>query len=651
MSSNPVERKPQDLSMKDGERLPARVDLPRLNSDGDTLYREIVESAQEGIWIANAELITTFVNGRVAALLDEAIEDIVGRRLVDFIEPPEREALRGVLESLPSTITGQQEVRIVRRDGGVIFAVIELRALFTTAREFKGVRASVVDITPRRLAEERLRQSDAQLTQAQALARMGRWEWDLDADTMTGSEELRSLLGIESVPGRPFDEAMSVLEIEGRERVISQLRAAALSDEPVEYTMVVRTPQGKRRVLHARAQRLCDGGGRPCRVVGIIQDVTEQMHLSERLRQAERVSSLGRLAASVAHEFNNILMGIQPFAEVILRSPAITEGLRGAATRIADGVARGKRVTQEILRFTRTPEPALAVVEVAGWLATSYTDLVQLAGAEVSIAIEAEGGMRMLADGQQLRQVFANFVTNARDAMPRGGTVTIRAARQEGRRAQDVDEYVHFAVSDNGTGMPPETLRLAFEPLFTTKQIGGTGLGLSIAQNIVQAQGGEIWAESTPGLGSTFHVLIPAAAGPAPALPQPPPPPRAPSTVRRIVLVEDDHAVAAGLAAVLALEGIEVVLVDRGEGAEARIEQARPDAVVLDVGLPDIDGVTLYRGIASRWPSLPVLFSTGHGDEKMLGPVLVAPNVDYLLKPYDSVALLDKLAGLMRPKS
>jgi PAS domain S-box-containing protein len=642
MSSRPVGDVRHNPIVKEGEPSLARADPGRL--DSDSLYRDIVESAQEGIWITNAELVTTFVNSRVATLLDYKIEEIVGRKLPEFIEPPAREAVQALMESLPSTVTGQQEVRIARHDGSVIFAVLELRALFSSAREFKGVRASVVDITPRRIAEERLRQSDAQLAQAQALARMGTWEWDLDSDEMTGSPELRALLGIGPMNGRSFGEAMSVLEIEGRERVVSQLRAAATGDEPVEYTLVVRTPAGKRRVMHARAQRLCDSAGRPCRVVGIIQDVTEQMHLTERLRQAERVSSLGRLAASVAHEFNNILMGIQPFAEVILRSPAISEGLRNAATRIADGVARGKRVTQEILRFTRTPAPAVSVVEVAGWLATSYTDLVQLAGADVTISIEAEGSMRMLADGQQLRQVLANFVTNARDAMPRGGTVTIRAARREGRRAGDVEEYVHFAVTDNGNGMPPETLRLAFEPLFTTKPVGGTGLGLSIAQNIVQAQGGEIWAESTLGQGSTFHVLIPAAAGLPPVAPAAASTPaRRTSNIRRIVLVEDDHSVAAGLAAVLALEGIEVQLVERGEGAMARIEEVQPDAVVLDVGLPDIDGITLYAAISGRWPSLPVIFSTGNADEKMLAPLTGATHVDYLLKPYDTEALLEKL--------
>jgi PAS domain S-box-containing protein len=586
---------------------------------------EPIVSGHEGIWITDAAFQTTFVNGRVTAMAGYRNDAIVGRPMTDFVEPADREAVQKMLDRLPEGIADQREIRLLSRDGTPLFVVLELRALFTSDGEFKGVRASVIDITPRRLAEERLRRREAQLVQAHSIARLGSWEWDLATGLVTSSDEAFRLFGVEPRAPRPFDEAFRSIDVEYADETLEKLRTAATQDEPVDYYFMVRAPDGSRREMHARAQRVRDLGGEGMRVVGVVQDVTERRLLEERLQQAERVSSLGRLAASVAHEFNNILMGIQPFAEVILRNTTGDLRVYEAGARIADAVARGKRVTQEILRYTRTPEPARIPVDVAEWLSAAYAELVELAGNEISLTMEVEGGMRMVADPQQLRQVFSNFITNARDAMPQGGTITVRARRRIGRRANDTALFVHFAVADSGSGMSPETIRMAFEPLFTTKHIGGTGLGLAIADQIVRRHNGEMWVESVLGLGSTFHVLIPAAAAgerahiPAEVL-QP-----AGAPLERLLLVEDDPAVAAGLIALLEMDGITIELVERGADAVSRIEAFAPDAVVLDVGLPDISGIAVYDQIARRWPSLPVLFSTGHGDERLLPPPSPAP--------------------------
>ncbi len=609
---------------------------------------EPIVSGHEGIWITDPEFRTTFVNGCVTALAGYRNDAMVGRPMTDFIEPADRDAVQKMLDRLPEGIADQREIRLLSRDGEPLFVVLELRALFTSEGEFRGVRASVIDITPRRMAEERLRRREAQLTQAQKMARLGSWEWDLTTGLITSSEEAFHLFGIEPRAPRPFEEAFRSVDLDHPEETLAKLRMAATQDEPVDYSFAVRAPDGSRHEMHARAQRVRDLSGEGARVVGIVQDVTERRVLEERLQQAERVSSLGRLAASVAHEFNNILMGIQPFAEVILRNTTRDLRLYEAGARIADAVARGKRVTQEILRYTRTPEPARTVVDVADWLSSAYAELVELAGEQISLTMEVEGGLRMAADAQQLVQVLTNFITNARDAMPQGGAITIRARRRVGRRTNDTALFVHFEIADTGTGMSPETIRMAFEPLFTTKHIGGTGLGLAIADQIVRRHNGELWAESVLGLGSTFHVLIPAAAaGEAVTAPAEAPEEPAGPAIERLLLVEDDPGVAAGLIALLEMDGVAVELVEYGADAVSRIEAFEPDAVVLDVGLPDMSGIAVYDQIARRWPSLPVLFSTGHGDERVLSPALARPNVGYLLKPYNSKTLLVALAELL----
>jgi two-component system cell cycle sensor histidine kinase/response regulator CckA len=594
---------------------------------------------QEGIWITNAELVTTFVNGRVAQLLGLASEEVAGRPMTDFILPTDRPTVTAAANRLRERVVDQHEVRLIDNSGQQLSVVMELRALFTTAGEFKGVRAGVTDVTARRTAEDELRRRETQLRQAQVMAGFGVWEWDLDSDLMTASDEVFRLFEYERPESSRLEDCLKNVDIEQPEVAAAALRHAAASDDPVEYEVVLRKPDGGRRVLQIRAQRVLDSTGRPTRVVGVVQDVSDRRHLEDRLHQAERVSSIGRLAASTAHEFNNILMGVQPFAEVILRNSEHDARLHGAALQIVDVVARGKRVTQEILRFTRTPDPVRIVVDVASWLASAYGELWQIAGDRVAIGIEAEAGIRMQADPHQLRQVLTNLVSNARDAMPDGGAVMIRAARS--------DRQILLTVMDNGVGMTTETMRMVFEPLFTTKNVGGTGLGLAVAHQIVERHNGRIWAESTVGVGTAFHLLIPAAADEEPAtLPPAPSYPRD-TTLRRLLLVEDDAAVASGLVAVLQLDGIEVDVASCGLEAAARIESFVPDAVVLDVDLPDIDGFTVHDEIARRWPDLPVLFSTGHGDAKLNHRLLDRPHVGYLVKPYDSETLLHALGKLV----
>jgi len=372
-------------------------------------------------------------------------------------------------------------------------------------------------------------------------------------------------------------------------------------------------------------------------VVVVITDVTERRKLEQKLEQANRLSSLGRLAATIAHEFNNVLMGISPFVEVIRRKP---ERTAGALDQIAGAIGRGKRVTAEILRFTRPAELVRVVFAVEPWLRDLAAEMHTALSAKHRIVVEhVDPSLRVLADRAQLHQVMTNVVLNARDAMADGGTVTIAARRDE--------RFVHITVRDTGSGMPEETLRHIFEPLFTTK-CSGTGLGLAVAHQVVQRHGGEIFAESTVGAGTTFHLFIPTAEGggeaPMPAVPAPA---AATSRARRLLIVDDDETVVAGLVALLELEGIEVDAVGSGAAALEYLRATRPDVVLLDVGLPDIDGIEIYARIAADDPALPVVFSTGHADTERLREV-ERGHVASLRKPYDVGTLLDAIERVLR---
>ncbi|MGZ7042783.1 MAG: ATP-binding protein, partial [Thermoanaerobaculia bacterium] len=216
-------------------------------------------------------------------------------------------------------------------------------------------------------------------------------------------------------------------------------------------------------------------------------------------------------------------------------------------------------------------------------------------------------------------------------------TLTIEPATRGSQR------MVRLVVSDTGHGIPADVLPLIFEPLFTTKRTG-TGLGLAVVQQLLNRNGGSIDVASEPGKGTTFTILVPATEqrSPGPVVKE-----TASSPVGKLLLVEDDRAVSEGMVALLEMEGIKVCVVERGRGAVKAMEEFGAHAAVIDYGLPDMSGADVYDLLAQRWPNLPVVFATGHGDAADLARQLAHPSVRLLRKPYDIDLLLATLREIV----
>lgn len=250
---------------------------------------------------------------------------------------------------------------------------------------------------------------------------------------------------------------------------------------------------------------------------GFARDVTESRLLEAKLEQANRVSSLGKLAATVAHEFNNVLMGISPFVEVLQRTTN-PDKIAMSIEHIGRSVRRGRRITQDILRFTQPARPVLTDVDVRAWLEPLALEAHSLLPPQFKLEFDSEP-LRIVADAAQLHQIFLNMILNARDAMADGGTIHIDVRREPADArfrfgtVDDPSQYAHFVVRDTGCGMSEETLRHALEPLFTTKK-NGTGLGLAVTHQVVKRHHGEIFIESAVGKGTAFHVFLPLAGTP-----------------------------------------------------------------------------------------------------------------------------------------
>jgi len=500
-----------------------------------------------------------------------------------------------------------------------------------------------------RRVQEKVYRRDKQLSAAQQIAHVGSFEWDLRSKLITWSDELYRIFGLEPQEyDGTFESFIAKVHPEDRAYVEDRINRSftEVDEDRMQYRIV--QPDGSIRIVESRRELVYDNDGQLLRLVGTIQDATEQRMLESQLEQANRLSSLGRLAATVAHEFNNVLMGIQPSAELIGKKSELNEDARRALDRILQSTLRGKRITQEILRFTQPAEPVVQTVDVNQWFDAIRPEWAAMAGSAIELKIGLPNERPFVkADPVQLNQIFTNLVVNARDAMPDGGTLTVSAEPCRSGSTfsfgvvPSADRFIHFSISDTGTGIDPPVMKHIFEPLFTTKKSGGTGLGLAVTHQVIRHHGGHIFVDSRHGQGTTFHVFLLAAEPEFSTVSMQVE--RKSVTGRRLLLVEDEIAVAAGIAAVLELEGVSVEVVHRGEDAVPAIEKLRPDAVILDVGLPDLDGVKVYERVAAKWPTLPVIFSTGHGDETKLAEHLAKPNVRFLMKPYD----IDTLLGVL----
>ncbi|WP_432826640.1 ATP-binding protein [Dactylosporangium sp. CA-092794] len=400
-------------------------------------------------------------------------------------------------------------------------------------------------------------------------------------------------------------------------------------------------------------------GGRKVRCA-VVDDVTEREHLERRLRQSERLESLGQLAAGIAHDFNNLVSiingyagmaaaDVEPLAE---RDPAFRT-LHADLTEIVAAGDRATALNRQLLAFARAdPTPETRVVDLNAVVADIETLLRRALGEDVNLVTElAAQSWPVKVDPGRLEQVLVNLAVNARDAMPGGGTLTIEteavvvdahyAAQHPGLRP---GRYMQVRVGDTGTGMSREVLERAFEPFFTTKPKGqGTGLGLATIYGIITQAGGHARIYSEPGHGTTVTALLPAtedtadtAGAPAAARPH--------GSGETILLVEDDESLRALTERILQRSGYTVL--SAGTVDDARrlaTAHARIDLLLTDVILPDLHGPALADEIRAVHPGVRVVYTSGYTETILASRGTMPPGATLLTKPVSAGQLLDAI--------
>jgi len=386
-----------------------------------------------------------------------------------------------------------------------------------------------------------------------------------------------------------------------------------------------------------------------------VENITEQRHLERQLLQAQKMEAVGQLAGGVAHDFNNLLMVINGFAQLILDSSTDPEKITQYATQISEAGTKAASVTKQLLAFSRSQVQDLKVLDVNVLISDLGEMLPRFLGEDIEMVVSPyHEACLVYADQAQIEQVIMNLVLNARDAMPRGGRVTIAAERvpldQSYFASHDVrmvsGPYIMLSVSDTGCGIDPAIRARVFEPFFTTKERGkGTGLGLATVYGIVKQSAGLVWVYSEVGRGTVFKVYLPEAQRESQVANKPLVIESELRGSETILIVEDEKGIRDVTCGYLRAKGYQVLQAPNpAEALHILSEAEQPIHLILtDMIMPGGNGPELAASVRNMGLRLPVIFMSGYADRSIDRETLGSESI-FLQKPFS----LTTLAGAVR---
>ncbi len=641
-------RRALDLRRARDEQARAREALQH----SETKYRALIEQAADAILIADSTGHLIDANRKACDLTGYPLEELLGLDMADTYPTEDRLAAAQRLAALAAGDDVGAERRMRRKDGTEILVEVSLKRL-----EDGRILGIVRDITERKRAELALRESE---TRYHALIEGVRdivFALGPDGTVTSLNPAFERVTGWPPHEwlGKPFeplvhpDDLALLFEfveraVRGETGRVSQLR---IHTRKGDYRMgeFAATPQFR--------------DGRLVGVLGIARDVTDRLSLEQQLRQAQKMEAVGRLAAGVAHDFNNILTAITGYAQLLLDDLDPTGRHREDVEEIRKAADRAAGLTRQLLAFSRQQVLQPTVLDLNALVGETESMLGRLLGEDIQLATALASDLGAVkTDPSQIEQVILNLAVNARDAMPQGGKLTIETANVEMDDAYAAEHfpalpgsYVMLSVSDTGTGMSPETQTHMFEPFFTTKAKGqGTGLGLATVYGIVKQSAGYIWVYSEPGRGTTFKIYLPRVqqvperrASTAPAQPA------AMDGTETVLLAEDEAAVRAVARQALQRHGYTVLEAPSGEAAldVAQRHSGRIHLLLTDVIMPGMSGRTLALRLTVLRPDMRTIYMSGYTDDAITRHGVLEHGVTYVQKPFSPDALVRKVREVL----
>ncbi len=627
-------------------------------------YRSLFNSMQEGVALHKLicsngvpeNYILLDVNRRFEELLGMTREHVVNKLATDVYGTPAAPYLQEYASVVEEGKPLQFETHFPPLDKHFVISVTPMgEDLFATI---------FFDITEQKKTQERY-----ELISENAADVI--WMWDLEEGRCVYvSPSVEQLRGFspEEILAQPMDRAMPD---DTYRMVLGEIQRYRAAVESGDESARIRTNEieffcknGTIVATETVTKLVSDARGKVRYVVGTSRDITglkraeaEKARIEDELRQAQKLESVGRLAAGVAHDFNNLLTVINGYSRLLLGSLRADDPLRGGLEEIHKAGERAAALIQQLLAFSRKQILQPRVLDLNRVVEEMRPMLERLMGEDVEVCVQSQAeAATICADPHQLEQVLMNLAVNSRDAMPDGGKLSIETGFVEWDQSQaqlrpgaQAGPYVMLAVSDTGEGMSEETRGHIFEPFFTTKEVGkGTGLGLSTIHGIVEQSGGCVEVASEPGRGTTFKIYMPRVVD-APAESGEPEGAAAMGGTETVLVVEDQAEVREYAAAALGAYGYQVMVAANAEEALLICEREgeRIDLVLTDVVMPGLSGRELADRLKTLRPGVKVLFMSGHTDDIMVHHGVLRKEAEFIQKPFGPAQLAMKVREML----
>jgi PAS domain S-box-containing protein len=609
-----------------------------IGTDAPSRWDTVVRACSEAVAVIDHEGVIQLVSPSLERELGR--DDLPGTYLADLLHPRDLADFHGTVINFVAglSVTAWSDWRLRTADGGWI----DMETTATNLLDVPGLRGIVLtgrNVTARNTTFQALQEARRRLEAVLDIAGAAIFVTDLDGTWVLANRSCAAMLGRrpDEIVGRRTDE---LLKPEEAERLEAHGREVLRAGHALQFDEFLELG-GETRQLLCTTVPIIDGDGNATGLCGVAADITDRIRAREEkealetaLQRSQRMESLGQLAGGVAHDFNNLLAVILNYAEFVGEELGDGHTASADVAEIVRATQRAADLTRQLLVFSRHDHLRLESVDVNRVALETQRLLDRTLGEDVElVVVPSVEPVHVLADRGQLEQVLMNLVLNARDAMPRGGRVTVTIV--------PTGEFVRIDVADDGDGMTPETAERAFDPFFTTKPKGrGTGLGLATVYGIVTGSGGHIEIESHLQEGTTITMHLPSADPEKPAaeaasvsLDE--------SNGMTVVVVEDEDAIRTLTRRILSKQGYQVVEAETPEHAIALCEGRKPDLLLTDVVMPGMSGKDLSERLRERHADLRVLFMSGYTDNVMDRYGMDASGDSLLQKPFNGRELLE----------
>lgn len=635
-----------------------------------------------------------FVNESCMALTGYRREELVGRDAGILLGTrSEAHAITAIRDAITEERNVEVDLLHYRKNGSTFWGRVSLSPIRDDAGALRYYLAVIFDVTEHRKMEDDLRrhrdqldqlvqertlalnqsnadlmQSTERLQEAQRIARMGDWEFDLATGEMHWSDGMYHLFERDPpTEGDGIEALFQACHVEDQAQLAEAARTCFAQGITVQQEFRVVLTGGRTAVHQCVMQPRYDASGHVIRLVGTLQDITERkeaelarQHLEERMRQAQKLESLGMLAGGIAHDFNNLLMGILGNASLLRADLPAVEEAQHSVDQIEKAAQRAAELTSQMLAYAGRGRLLMQPHDLSDIVQQSIGQLEANVAPSCTLRLElAEDLPAVRCDVSQLRQVLISLVTNASEAMDgASGVILLRTGVEQfgegtlydvqAPEPRPAGAYAFVEVADQGCGIPREFHERVFDPFYTTK-FAGRGLGLAATLGIVHGHGGAVHLTSTPGEGAAFRLYLPACAATAPvSLAEPAP--RGSALPAGVILVVDDEALVrhtahqilerGGYTVMEARDGVEALEIYRMHGDVIR-------AVLLDLTMPEMDGETTLRELMGIREDVKVLLSSGYSEQDAVARFEVQRAAPFLQKPYTAQSLLRAMRALL----